>query len=216
MKRLAAERAIEYIEDGMKVGIGSGSTVKVFIDELKDSGIDVLCIPTSVDTEMELRKCGLRVTSICDVGRIDIAVDGADSILRDKGVILKGGGGALTREKIVDYEAEKLIIIADESKLNRIFPVVIEVIPYAYCSVMRALARYGKPKLRIAKEVLGPARTDNGNWLIDLHMDMDRMNRNLEFELNMIPGVVENGIFSRPARIIVGMSSGEIEEIDIQ
>ncbi len=212
-KKIAAKRAIDFIEDGMIIGVGSGSTVKVFIELLSASGIRVKCVPTSLDTELALVKYGLSVVSFLEVDRIDIAVDGADSILLDKKIILKGGGGALTREKIVDYAAEKFVVIVDETKIGRRYPIVIEFIPFAYSFIARRLREWGEPVLRMADRRLGPVITDNGNWLIDLHIPPDMISGELEEKIKNIPGIVEVGIFRRNTKIIIGHKSGDIEEI---
>jgi len=215
LKKIAAEKALDFIEPGMIVGVGSGSTVKMFIEVLSQAKIDVVCVPTSIDTELMLTKYGLRIASFLEIEKIDIAIDGADSILLGKNIILKGGGGALTREKIIDYTAARLIIIVDETKINREYPVVVEIVPFAYNFVVNRLKRYGKPELRISRKKLGPVVTDNGNWLIDLHIPLEAIDGRFEKEIKLIPGVVENGIFRRDARVIIGKKDGGTREIDI-
>jgi len=215
LKKAAARKALEYIEPGMIIGVGSGTTVREFTRLLAESKIDVFCLPTSSDTEFLLSRYGLRILSPVSIERVDIAVDGADSILLEKKVILKGGGGALTREKIVDYSARRLIIIADETKLNRTYPVVVEIVPFAYSFVFPQLSKFGEPRLRISKHRLGPVITDNGNWLIDITIRLDKIDRKLESTINSIPGVVENGIFTKKATVIVARRDGRVEEVDV-
>ena len=213
LKKLVARAALEYIDDGMIIGVGSGSTVREFINLLASSRFRVKCVPTSYDTELLLRSLGLHVLLLRDVEKIDVAVDGADSVLMEKQVIIKGGGGALLREKIVDYLADEFIVIVDESKVNRRFPVPIEILPFAYSKLLlRELSRFGVPSLRLAKNKLGPVITDNGNWIIDLDIPSEKISRELETILNHIPGALENGVFTRAARILIANRDGRIEE----
>jgi len=213
LKKLVARAALEYIDDGMIIGVGSGSTVREFINLLASSRFRVKCVPTSYDTELLLRSLGLHVLLLRDVEKIDVAVDGADSVLMEKQVIIKGGGGALLREKIVDYLADEFIVIVDESKVNRRFPVPIEILPFAYSKLLlRELSRFGVPSLRLAKNKLGPVITDNGNWIIDLDIPREKISRELETILNHIPGALENGVFTRTARILIANRDGRIEE----
>ena len=213
LKKLVARAALEYIDDGMIIGVGSGSTVREFINLLASSRFRVKCVPTSYDTELLLRSLGLHVLLLRDVEKIDVAVDGADSVHMEKQVIIKGGGGALLREKIVDYLADEFIVIVDESKVNRRFPVPIEILPFAYSKLLlRELSRFGVPSLRLAKNKLGPVITDNGNWIIDLDIPSEKISRELETILNHIPGALENGVFTRAARILIANRDGRIEE----
>jgi len=137
-------------------------------------------------------------------------VDGAD-IVKDHHV-LKGGGGALAREKVVGYFADKLIIVLDGSKLKlESYPIVVEVLPFSYSLVMKQLEGMGaKPVLRTGGKKVGPVVSDNGNFLIDAEMEINDAKK-LEIELNQIPGVVENGIFTKFSKIIVGDEKGHKE-----
>ncbi len=215
LKRIVAKSAVSFVDNDMIVGVGSGSTVREFIKELSKADLRIKCVPTSHDTELLLLRHGIGIVSPLGVDHIDLAVDGADSIVLNKKVILKGGGGALTREKIVDYVASKLVIIADYSKLNRIFPIVVEIIPCAYSLIYNRLSQIGRPELRMGRSKLGPTITDNGNWLVDIHIDMKFVSKELEMEINSIPGVVENGIFHRDAYVLIARREGFVEEIKI-
>lgn len=174
---------------------------------------NIKCVPTSFDTELLLRRFGLPVTTLSAVDRIDIAVDGADSVYLNRRLLIKGGGGALLREKIVDYSAREFLVLVDYSKIDREFPVPLEILPFAYSSVLlQKLKVLGEPALRMAKNKLGPIITDNGNWIIDLRIDASLLNRSLEIKFNATPGILENGIFTRDARILISTPSGDIYE----
>lgn len=202
----AAKAALTFVKDGMIIGLGTGSTAKEFIKLLAErikAGLNISCVATSLDSERFARDLGIRITDFNEVDRIDIAVDGADVLT--KRALLKGGGGALTREKIVDYTAKEFIVIADSSKIKEQLEgiVVLEVLPFAYKVVLRALEKYSKnPQLRL--DANGAAKiSDNGNYLIDCQMVV-RNPKATEAELNDILGVIENGIFTKFDRIIIG------------
>lgn len=206
----AAKGALEYIEEGMVVGLGTGSTAKEFIklfSEKIKKGFDATCVASSLDTERFDRQLGINITAFNDVEHVDVAVDGAD--VATKNALLKGGGGALTREKIIGYSAKKFIVIVDETKMRKELSgtVVVEVVPFAYASVLRALKKYSKkPKLRL-DEHQSLKISDNGNYLIDLPMVVKNPKKT-EKELNNVPGVVENGIFTKFWGIVVGNLDG--------
>ncbi len=207
----AARAALEYVKDGMTVGLGTGRTAKEFIKLLAEKiklGLKVRCVATSLDTERFARELEIEILDFNNVDAVDLAVDGAD--VATKNALLKGGGGALTREKVVDYSAAKFIVIADKTKIKKILDgvVVIEVLPFAYASVLRSLRmKYScKPKLRL--DANGALKiSDNGNYLIECPMKIKNP-RKVEIELNSIPGVVENGIFTKFEKIIVGSEKG--------
>ena len=209
----ACKGAMEYVKDGMVLGLGSGSTVAHFInligEEMK-KGKKFVGVATSFDTEMLAKKNGIPIVSLDMVNKIDLAVDGAD-IVKDHHV-LKGGGGALAREKVVGYYAEKFIIIIDKGKLKlESYPIVVEVLPFSYSLVMKELEEMGaKPVLRTGGKKVGPVVSDNGNFIIDAEMEIGDAKK-LEAELNQIPGVVENGIFTKFSKIIVGDEKGHGE-----
>src|SRR3954469_13555685 len=146
LKRQAAARALEHVRDGMRVGLGTGSTAKHFVDLLGEkvrAGLNVIGVPTSEATRIQAEQCGIRLTTLDDIDRLDITIDGADEIdpaLR----VIKGGGGALLREKIVAAASDRMIVIADETKwvdvLGR-FPLPVEVIPFGLAATQGAIAR---------------------------------------------------------------------------
>ncbi|AAL63208.1 ribose 5-phosphate isomerase A [Pyrobaculum aerophilum] len=222
LKRLLAREAIRLVKSGMVVGLGSGTTAREFIKALAEAGVDdVLLVATSSDSEILAYEVGLgdRLRPMWAVDRIDLAVDGADEVTKDK-VLLKGKGGALLREKIVDYAAEKFVVLIEEHKLvERIpsnNPVPVEVVPWAWRFVAREVEKRfgGVAKLRQDGGKLGPVVTDNGNYIIDWNPP-GFIDPYLEDELKAIPGVVENGVFSkrRDATILVASSDGTIKTL---
>ncbi len=208
----AARAALDFVKNGMVVGLGSGSTAKEFIEllaeRIKKENLHIVGVPTSFDTRIFAHKLGIRIAEPDEVKRIDLAVDGAD--VATKHALLKGGGGALLREKVIAYAAEKFIVIADETKIKQQLQgkVVVEVVPFAHQTVMSALRKYTKKiDYRSADVKLGPIITDNGNFLLDADMLVSDPKK-MEVDLNTIPGVVENGIFTKFDRIIVGSKEG--------
>lgn len=227
-KLAAARAALKYVKDGHIIGVGSGSTVLVFLNELssiiKGGELNgVRLVATSTETEYEVVRLGLGelLRYPWQVSGIDIAIDGADEVDPGKNLI-KGGGGALTREKIIDYWAKEFIVIVDESKIvNRIpskHPIPIEVIPYAWPMVKAKLEeRYGgSASLRYSSGKRGPVVTDNGNFIIDYRPESTINPIEGEREIKCIPGVVEVGLFSglRVTRVIVGKPDGSVQEIN--
>ncbi len=216
-KKAAAKKAIEYIHSGMIIGVGSGSTVKYLIEflasKIKRGEIqDLKAIPSSYDTRMKLHEHGIECVDLLDYPQPDLTIDGADSVYLDKKILIKGGGGAFLREKVIGYSARKLVIIVDETKINRPHPVPIEVLPFALGYVMKKLGSISRNIIvRDCKGKLSPCISDNGNIILDADFSNDMLGKELEKELNMIPGVLENGIFSRSAEIIVGRDNGYVE-----
>lgn len=208
-KKGAAVKAVGYVKDSMVVGLGTGSTVEYMLRELasriKKKKLTIKGgIPSSVKTEKLARRLGIPLTSLDSHPKIDLTIDGADEANLDDFTLIKGGGGALAREKIIASAAKKFIVAVDESKLVKtlgVFPVPIEVIPFAKAYVIRELKSLGgRPKVREG------FRTDNGNIILDTKFPGIRNPEELEFLLNNIPGVVENGIFAArtPDVIVVG------------
>ncbi len=210
VKRNAALGALTYVKNGMCIGLGSGSTVREFVKLLAEKGkkekLSVCCVTTSTDTRLQAIEEGLWVTEPDAISEIDLAVDGADKVT--KKALLKGGGGALTREKIIDYNAKKFVVIADEGKVQDVLEgnVALEVLPFATPFVLKRLAKY-KPKIRMAVKKLGPVISDNGSFIVDMEMRVEDPEKT-EKELKNIPGVIENGIFTKFDEIIIGTKSG--------
>ena len=202
MKKAAAAAAIEYVESGSIVGIGTGSTANHFIDLLADiKGKIDGTVASSEASADRLRSHGIPVMDLNEAGTLSLYVDGADESNKYLHLI-KGGGGALTREKIVAAASEKFVCIADDSKLVDVlgaFPLPIEVIPMARSLVARKLvAMGGSPVLREG------FTTDNGNIILDVHNLQIMEPVKMETEINQIPGVVTVGIFAeRPADVLI-------------
>lgn len=221
LKRDVGYKAAEEVEDGQILGLGTGSTTHYFIEKVgmrvKEEEIEVMGIPTSYQSALLAQQWNIPITSL-DEYSIDLAVDGADEIDPNLNLI-KGGGAAHTLEKIVDYSAEELIIIADDSKYVDVlgeFPVPIEVIPKSKTPVEDALIDMGaKVDIRMAVNKDGPVITDNGNFIIDAKFDEIISPADMELELNTIPGVVENGLFTEMVdKVILGSKDG-IKELKI-
>ena len=209
MKKIAAQAALQFVKPEMIVGVGSGSTVNCFIEALGTLKDQIKgAVAASKNSEALLRQQGIEVFSTNDVSGLDIYVDGADEINPQK-MMIKGGGAALTREKIVAALAKNFICIVDSSKqvdvLGSTFPLPIEVIPMARSQVARKLVALGG-----APEYREGVVTDNGNIILDVH-NFEILNPvEMEKELNNIAGVVTNGVFAlRPANtVIVGTPDG--------
>ena len=209
MKKIAAQAALQFVKPDMIVGVGSGSTVNCFIEALGTLKDQIKgAVAASKNSEEFLRQQGIEVFSTNDVSSLDIYVDGADEINPQK-MMIKGGGAALTREKIVAALAKNFICIVDSSKqvdvLGSTFPLPIEVIPMARSQVARKLVALGG-----APEYREGVVTDNGNIILDVHNFAIMNPVEMEKELNNIAGVVTNGVFAlRPAdTVIVGTPDG--------
>ena len=195
LKRQAAIAALERIEDGMLIGVGSGSTVGFFIEELSKikHKIDA-CVASSVETANLLKSKGIPVIDMNSAAEIELYFDGADEI-NPRGEMKKGGGGALTREKIIASYAKKFICLIDESKFKNYwgdFPVAVEVIPMARSAVARELL-----KLAASPAYRDGFMTDNGNIILDVYQ-LDLLQPDImEVKINQIVGIVENGIFAK-------------------
>jgi len=206
LKRQAAARALDFVEAGMKLGLGTGSTAKHFVELLGArvrAGLDVIGVATSEATRNDAIHCGIPLTTLDEIDRLDLTVDGADEIDASLNLI-KGGGGALLREKIVAAASDRMIVIADESKwvetLGR-FPLPIEVIPFGLAATRRAIGKVfancgvsGQMVLRKGKD--GHVFvTDGGHWIVDAHLGRIADAPRLAGSLACLPGVVEHGLF---------------------
>lgn len=207
-KRLAAKSALDYIEDGITLGVGTGSTVNFLIEMLPDVRRKISAVVSSSNASTErLQALGFDVSSLNDVGDVDLYIDGADEATK-RFHLVKGGGGALTREKIIAGAARKFVCIVDETKLVGMlgkFPLPIEVIPMAQSFIARQMVRmHGQPILRQG------FITDNGNVILDVHNLQITNPLELETRINQMPGVVTVGIFAhRPADVLlIGTPTG--------
>lgn len=202
LKKAAAEAALRYVEDDMTVGVGTGSTVNYFIDALAaKKAIITATVASSEASAKRLRELWIPVRELNDTDGCDIYVDGADEVTEHLAMI-KGGGGALTREKIVAQASRRFVCIADAAKLVPVlgkFPLPVEVIPMARSFVARELAKLGgTPELRQG------VTTDNGNLILDVRGLTILDPVELEGRINQIPGVVANGLFARrPADVLL-------------
>jgi ribose 5-phosphate isomerase A len=206
LKRQAAAGALEAVRDGMKLGLGTGSTAKHFVELLGEkvrAGMKVIGVPTSEATRADAMRCGIALTTLDDIDRLDLTVDGADEI-DPKLNLIKGGGGALLREKIVAAASDRMIVIADDSKwvsaLGR-FPLPVEVVPFGLAATRRAMAEvFAKcgvsGQMVVRKGTDGHVFvTDGGHWIVDAHLGRIQDASRLATLLSVIPGVVEHGLF---------------------
>jgi ribose 5-phosphate isomerase A len=224
-KRAAAERALAYVRPGMRLGLGSGSTARQFIDLLGArvrAGLSVVGVPTSAATQKQAEGLGIPLTTLDETPELDLTIDGADEIAPDLSLI-KGGGGALLHEKIVASASAAMMVIADQSKwvavLGR-YPLPVEVVPFGLTATRRAVeaaaASIGAPKpARLRRSADGHAFvTDSGHWILDVALERIAEPEVLARRLSAIPGVVEHGLFIHVARtaIIAGPDGVRIVE----
>ncbi|MCD6370954.1 MAG: ribose-5-phosphate isomerase RpiA [Thermoplasmata archaeon] len=213
MKRKAGEKAAEYIKDGMVVGLGTGSTVKYTIlklGEMVRNGLEIVGVPTSRRTEELARSLGIKLGDLNDYDSIDITVDGADEV-DEKLNLIKGGGGALLREKMIAYASKYEVIVVDERKVKEFlgeFPLPVEIVKFGYRRTLRNLESLGcRAELRMKDGEI--YITDNGNYIVDCKFGKIEEPEKLEREIDRIPGVVEIGLFINLANeVIVGKKDG--------
>ncbi len=212
MKKTAAIEALKLVEDGMTVGLGTGSTMKYLIMELGrlvEGGLEVRGVPTSYQSMLLAVDCGVPVTSLDVCPVLDLAFDGADEVAGFFAV--KGGGGAHTREKIVASSARRFILVVDETKVSSVLshPVPLEVIPMARCLVEREVRKLGgRAVLRQAVRKDGPVITDGCGFILDVDFGRISDPVGLSTRLSSIPGVVEHGIFTRVDGVFIGKQGG--------
>jgi len=215
LKRLAGEKAIEQIEDGMVIGLGTGSTIEYALKKLGDlvrDGLRIKGIPTSVHTQRIAKDYEIPLTTLEENPIIDLTIDGADEVDSDLNLI-KGGGGALTREKIIAYNSKKVIIVIDDSKIVKALGIDIalpvEVLRFGWTATKKTLEGFGcEVGLR---KIMGdePFITDNSNYILDCDFDRIDNPTQLEIDINNVPGVVENGLFiGLVDEVIVGGKQG--------
>jgi ribose 5-phosphate isomerase A len=214
LKRQAAARALEEVQGGMRLGLGTGSTAKHFVELLGEkvrAGLKVVGVPTSEATRAQALREGIALTTLDDVDRLDLTVDGADEIDHALNLI-KGGGGALLREKIVAAASDRMIVIADDSKwvetLGR-FPLPIEIIPFGVAATRHAIVEAFEKSGVSGQMAVRQGRdghvfvTDGGHWIVDAHLGRIGEPQRLAGLLSQIPGVVEHGLFIGMARTVV-------------
>jgi ribose 5-phosphate isomerase A len=225
-KRAAAERAAAMVETGMRLGLGTGSTAAFLVrrlgERVRDEGLSIRAVPTSERTAALAREAGLTVTDLDEAGWLDLTIDGADEVDGSMRLI-KGGGGALLREKIVAAASDRMAVIADEGKrVSQLgaFPLPIEVIPFGWRATQRIVrarleglhVETTDTSLRMAGSE--PFRTDEGNLILDLRLGRIGEPEALSGVLNQVPGVVENGLFLGLCRVLViGREDGTAEVV---
>lgn len=215
LKKAAALKASEFVRDGMVVGLGTGSTAKhllVALGEQVRAGMKLRGVPTSQETALLARQAGIPLIDAENRWEIDVAIDGADQVDPHFNLI-KGGGGALLKEKIVAASAKQFIVMVDHTKqvpvLGGSFPLPIEVIPFGWGSTAREIEARTKSRVVLRERNGAPFRTEAGNLIVDVHIDRISQPGDLETALNLIPGVVETGLFvGRTNVLIVGTPQG--------
>jgi ribose 5-phosphate isomerase A len=215
LKKAAALKASEFVRDGMVVGLGTGSTAKhllVALGEQVRAGMKLRGVPTSQETAALAKQAGIPLIDTENRWEIDVAIDGADQVDPDFNLI-KGGGGALLKEKIVAASAKQFIVMVDHTKqvsmLGGAFPLPIEVIPFGWGSTAREIEALTKSRVVLRERNGAPFTTEAGNLIVDVHIDRISQPGELETALNLIPGVVETGLFvGRTNVLIVGTPQG--------
>jgi ribose 5-phosphate isomerase A len=215
-KRVAGVAAAALVEDGMRLGLGTGSTVGHFLTAIADRGLSVTGVPTSETTAARCRELGIDLLDPAEVDRLDLAVDGADELTADL-TLTKGGGGALLREKVVAAMADRFVVIATPDKvverLGDTFPIPVEVVPFAVGPVARGLTALGFEVT--ARGEGGSYRTDNGNAVLDCRAAGGLSDPAVtDVTIALLPGVAETGLFIDLATAaILGRDDGEVERL---
>jgi ribose 5-phosphate isomerase A len=214
-KKAAALKAVDFVRDGMVVGLGTGSTAKHMVIALGAkvrAGMTLRAVPTSHETAALARQSGIPLIDTENRWEIDVAIDGADQV--DPGFnLIKGGGGALLKEKIVAASARQFIVLVDHTKqvpvLGGSFPLPIEIVPFGWGSTAREIERLTKSPVVLRERNGAPFKTEAGNLIVDVHLARIEQPADLEIALNQIPGIVETGLFvGRTDILIVGKASG--------
>lgn len=225
LKRAAAARALDYVAEGMKLGLGTGSTAEVFLELLAPrvrGGLTLLGVPTSERTAQKARTLGIPLAALDDQAPLDLTVDGADEADREL-VLIKGGGGALLREKIVAASSKRMIVIADESKLvARLgkFALPVEVLEFGHRSTAARLAAtaralgYGDVPITLRQRDGGVFKSDSGNVIYDCAFGAITSATALAQAIADIPGVIEHGLFTGIATTLLIAHPGEVEIIE--
>jgi len=219
-KAVAARKAVAYVQNGMILGLGSGSTaahaIRFLGERIRKEGLEVRGVPTSGRSRRLAEELGIPLIDLVGVDAIDLTIDGADEV--DPALhLIKGGGGALVREKIVACASRELIIICDDSKLKPAlgaFPLPVAVVPFGWETTRRRLERFGGAiTLRQAADSNAPFVTDDGFYILDLHLGRIEDVPALERQLKQVVGVVEVGLFvGLASRVVVGYTDGHTEE----
>src|SRR5262247_8426 len=224
-KRAAAAAALEFVRPGMRLGLGSGSTAKHFVELLAErvrAGLDVIGVPTSEATRADAERLGVPLTSLDEMPELDLTIDGADEIAADLSLI-KGGGGALLREKIVASASARMVVIADESKCVSVlgrFPLPVEVVPFGLAATRRKVEAAASAAGAPGKALLRRTRdghvfvTDGGHWILDAALERIAEPASLAQRLAAIPGVVEHGLFIGLAQTAIIAGPDGVRTVD--
>lgn len=215
LKKAAALKAVGFVRAGMVVGLGTGSTAKhvvAALGELVRAGMKLRGVPTSQETAMLARQAGITLIDNDNRWAIDVAIDGADQV-DPMFNLIKGGGGALLKEKIVAASAKQFVVVVDETKrvpvLGGAFPLPIEIIPFGWGSTAREIETLTRGRVVLRERNGAPFKTEAGNLIVDVHLDRIDNPKDVEIALNQIPGVVETGLFvDRTDVLIVGTAAG--------
>lgn len=219
-KERVAQQAAAYVQDGMWVGLGTGSTANCFIQALarrqSEEGLRITAVASSIASQIKARELGLSLCSLDQIERLDLYVDGADEVAPDL-TLLKGRGQDLVREKLLAKASTRFLVLVDRSKLvDRIgsnFPVPVEVAPFAWQLVQRSLeAMGGKPQLRRGPNGEGVAVTAHGSLVLDTVFPAELDSATLDLQLNATPGVIEHGIFRGLASAVFVADQGHVQE----
>eukprot|EP01132_Coremiostelium_polycephalum_P001007 gene1007-1277_t len=218
-KKASGYKAVdENLSNGLRVGIGSGSTIKFVVDRIKELGLNITCVPTSFQSTQLVVEAGLVLSDLSRTPELDITIDGADEVDKDFNLI-KGGGACQLQEKVVAAASKKLVIVADHTKdsvsLGEKWKkgIPVEVVPMAYVPVMKTMEKLGlKPVLRMAVNKAGPVVSDNGNFIVDAQFQSIQDVASLNQNIKMIPGVVETGLFvGMASKVYFGQKDGTVK-----
>jgi len=227
LKQAAALRALDLIFDGMWLGLGTGSTAERFVDALAEkvaAGLQILCVPTSEATRERAESLGIPLTTLDETPHLHLTVDGSDEIdgqLR----LIKGGGGALLREKIVATASDQMVVIADDSKLVPMlgkFPLPVEVVQFGLAATRRLVEAMAEQagcegEIRLRRTASGePFATDQGNYILDCHFGSIPEPEVLSFALKRVPGVVEHGLFLGVADLAIVAGEGGVQVLPVR
>ena len=223
LKKMAGIHAASYVKDGMKIGLGTGSTVKYTILELgrrvREENLKIMCVPTSIATEKLSIENGIELHDLASLNGLDIVIDGADEFNKDL-TLIKGGGGALVREKIIAQASEIMIVVADESKRVETlgeFPLPVEVIQFSWKETKRQISEItglSESKITQRSQNDKPFITDNGNYILDVHLESIEEPEKLESNLNSLAGVLDCGLFCNIADKVVLATPNGLELIE--
>jgi ribose 5-phosphate isomerase A len=218
IKQRVALKATSLVKPGMMLGLGSGTTMHWFVTALAEhvkEGLQITAVPTSADVQKLAGEKGIPLITLNEVDSIDLTIDGADEI-DTNWQLIKGGGGALLQEKLVASVSRKLVIIADHSKMVEQlgnFPLPVEVVPYGWKQVQKRLEQFYKVRITLREKNNRPFLTDHGHYILDCHFKQITDAPTLNGELNLVPGVVETGLFiDMVTGLYIGYADGSVKE----